>query len=268
MDDARLEYVAFAADVARAAGEILNYYAARDKRVEHKGRANLVTVADLESEALIIREIHARYPNHTILAEESGLVDSSSKAPDPDRWIIDPLDGTTNTLTSFRCTPFRWASSGAGKMLCGAVYDPVRDEMFTGSRGSGAFLNGEPVLVSGVSSLSEGLLLTGLSLRFPGKSRSGSGSVSILSGLLSGGPQGRIRSVGPVLHRLRTLGRVLGTRPRPLGYGCRPGNCRGSGWPGHGFQRNSFFNLFQEILASNGAIHEEMMAAIANADSG
>ena len=91
-----MEYVAFAADVARAAGEILNYYAARDKRVEHKGRANLVTVADRESEALIIREIHARYPTHTILAEESGLVDSSNEAPDPDRWIIDPLDGTTN----------------------------------------------------------------------------------------------------------------------------------------------------------------------------
>src|SRR6185369_12508613 len=110
----------------------------REKHVELKGRANLVTIADKESEALVIRRIRERYPDHAILAEESGASSGSES-----KWIIDPLDGTTNFAHQY---PFFCVSIGfeqAGQLVCGAVYDPWRDEMFSAARGEGAFVNGE-----------------------------------------------------------------------------------------------------------------------------
>ena len=263
-----MEYVAFAADVARAAGEILNYYAARDKRVEHKGRANLVTVADRESEALIIREIHARYPTHTILAEESGLVDSSSEAPDPDRWIIDPLDGTTNYAHQFPMYSVSVGFERSGKMLCGAVYDPVRDEMFTGSRGSGAFLNGEPVLVSGVSSLSEGLLLTGFPYDFREKVER---ALDLFRSFLVSSQA--VRRAGSAALDLCYIacGRSDGLWELDLApWDTAAGLviAEEAGGRVTDFSGTPFSIYSREILASNGAIHEEMMTAIADADSG
>jgi myo-inositol-1(or 4)-monophosphatase len=141
-----VEYLGFAADLARAAGDILKHYMGREKQIELKGRANLVTIADKESEAFVIRKIHERYPTHAILAEESG----ASGSGEDGKWIIDPLDGTTNF----------------GEVLCGAVYDPHRDEMFTGSRGQGSFLNGRRLFVSEAAELSSSLLTTGFSYNF------------------------------------------------------------------------------------------------------
>ena len=157
-----MEYLEFAMELARAAGEILRHYSTREKQVELKGRANLVTIADKESEALIIKKIQARYPAHSILAEESG----ASGSGDQGKWIIDPVDGTTNFAHQY---PFYCVSIGFeqhGEVLCGAVYDPHRDEMFSGSRGSGAFLNGERLHVSEVENLAGSLLTTGFSYNF------------------------------------------------------------------------------------------------------
>src|SRR3989442_12866435 len=89
-----MEYLDFAIDIARAAGDVLKHYMDREKHVALKGRANLVTIADKESEALVIRRILERYPTHTILAEESGV--SGAHQSGGGKWIIDPLDGTTN----------------------------------------------------------------------------------------------------------------------------------------------------------------------------
>src|SRR6185436_15537263 len=105
-------------------------------------------IADKESEALIIGRIRDRYPNHAILAEESGASGSSDAAQG--RWIIDPLDGTTNFAHQY---PFFCVSIGfeqAGRILCGAVYDPWRDEMFRAGRGLGSFLNDQRLRVSDV----------------------------------------------------------------------------------------------------------------------
>src|SRR6516162_6472883 len=128
----------------------------REKHIELKGRANLVTVADKESEALIIRRIRERYPSHAILAEESGASSGSDA-----KWIIDPLDGTTNFAHQY---PFFCVSIGfeqAGKIVCGAVYDPWRDEMFSGARGMGSFVNGRPMQVSQADKLANALIMTG-----------------------------------------------------------------------------------------------------------
>jgi myo-inositol-1(or 4)-monophosphatase len=152
-----LEYLDFCIDLARAAGNVLKHYMDREKHVELKGRANLVTIADKESEALVIRRIRERYPDHQILAEESGASGTAGEG----KWIIDPLDGTTNFAHQY---PFFCVSIGfefRGDVLCGAVYDPCRDEMFSGARGLGSFLNGSRLRVSEVEKLGSALLLTG-----------------------------------------------------------------------------------------------------------
>jgi myo-inositol-1(or 4)-monophosphatase len=151
-----VEYLEFSIELAREAGGVLKHYMDREKQVELKGRANLVTAADKESEALIIRRIRERYPNHAILAEESGASGAGEG-----KWIIDPLDGTTNFAHQY---PFFCVSIGfeqKGEIVCGAVYDPCRDEMFSGARGLGSFVNGNRLRVSEVSKVGNALLLTG-----------------------------------------------------------------------------------------------------------
>src|SRR5215470_11639550 len=138
----------------------------REKHVELKGRANLVTVADKESEAVIIRRIRDRYPSHAVLAEESGASLGSEA-----KWIIDPLDGTTNFAHQY---PFFCVSIGferAGEILCGAVYDPWRDEMFSGARGLGSFVNGVRLQVSDTETLRSALIMTGFPYSFREKLR-------------------------------------------------------------------------------------------------
>ena len=154
-----MEHLNFAIELARAAGDVLKHYSGRDKHVELKGRANLVTVADKESEALIIEAIRRRYPDHSVLAEESGA--SAGAEFSGGKWVIDPLDGTTNFAHQY---PFYCVSIGFeqdGDVVCGAVYDPSRDEMFSAARNGGAYLNGDLLRVSGISRLADALLLTG-----------------------------------------------------------------------------------------------------------
>jgi myo-inositol-1(or 4)-monophosphatase len=152
-----VEYLDFAIDLARAAGGVLKHYMDRDKHVELKGRANLVTVADKEAEALIIERIRGRFPGHSILAEESGL----SAHPGEGKWIIDPLDGTTNFAHQYPFFCVSVAFEQAGDIVCGAVYDPWRDEMFSAARGMGAYVNGRRMRVSEADKLADALIMTG-----------------------------------------------------------------------------------------------------------
>jgi myo-inositol-1(or 4)-monophosphatase len=162
-----VEYLEFAVDLARSAGDVLKHYMDRDKQVELKGRANLVTVADKESEALIINGIRERYPSHAILAEESGT--SGPSAASKGKWIIDPLDGTTNFAHQYPFFCVSIAFEQEGQISCGAVYDPWRDEMFSAARGWGAFVNGERITVSDVQRLGSALIMTGFPYGFRDK---------------------------------------------------------------------------------------------------
>src|SRR5437773_1616256 len=143
-----VEYLDFAIELASIGGEVLKHYMTREKQVELKSRANLVTIADKESEALVIRRINERYPNHAVLAEESGASGSGEG-----KWIIDPLDGTTNFAHQYPFFCVSIAFEQRGEILCGAVYDPVRDEMFSGARGLGSFVNGQQLRVSDTEKL-------------------------------------------------------------------------------------------------------------------
>src|SRR5881275_3283078 len=125
--------LSFAIDTARAAGQLLLEKYGRITTITKKGDYNLVTEADLASEALIIDRIKSHYPRHTILAEESGqtvVVDGDSRW----KWIIDPLDGTTNFAHGYPCFCVTIGVQHKDRMEIGVVYDPLRDEMFTAER--------------------------------------------------------------------------------------------------------------------------------------
>ena len=145
-----MEYLNFAVEIAREAGGVLKHYMDREKHVELKGRANLVTAADKEAEALILHRIRDRYPSHAILAEESGASQGTEG-----KWIIDPLDGTTNFAHQYPFFCVSVAFESSGRLLCGAVYDPWRDEMFSAGRGMGSFMNEARLRVSEVDKVAD-----------------------------------------------------------------------------------------------------------------
>src|SRR5918912_3264223 len=118
----------FAIQTAREAGRLL---AEKFGRVEvrHKGDIDLVTEADLASEHLIVERIRSYYPRHAILAEEAGDVARDERAGDY-KWIIDPLDGTTNYAHGYPCFCVSIGLEHKNELLLGVVYDPIRDELF------------------------------------------------------------------------------------------------------------------------------------------
>ena len=109
------------------------------------------------AETLIREEIGRRYPDHDILGEEEGLKSSSSAY----RWIVDPVDGTTNYAHGFPYYCVSIALSVEGEIVAGAVYHPIWDELYSAAKGQGATLNGNPIRVSQVDELRRALLSTG-----------------------------------------------------------------------------------------------------------
>lgn len=141
---------------AREAGAVLLEGFGRTKVAELKGAIDLVTEFDRRSESVILARIRERFPGHQVLAEESGAAGTHAV-----RWLIDPLDGTTNFAHNY---PFFCVSIGVeveGHMVAAAIHDPVRDETFAAALGHGATLNGEAIHVSEVGTLVEALLVTG-----------------------------------------------------------------------------------------------------------
>jgi myo-inositol-1(or 4)-monophosphatase len=152
-----MDYLNLATYLAKQAGKLQMERLGSEHTIEFKGAINLVTEVDKASEELIIDGIKKHFPDHNILAEESG----SQKTESDFWWIIDPLDGTTNYAHQF---PFFCISIGleeGGELIAGVIYDPNRDELFAAERGKGATLNGKPIQVSEANNLKESLLATG-----------------------------------------------------------------------------------------------------------
>jgi myo-inositol-1(or 4)-monophosphatase len=126
-------------------------------QIDFKGEIDLVTEIDRRSEALLIGEIRSRFPEHSIVAEESGNLQGSADHC----WYIDPLDGTINYAHGLPSFTVSVAYAENAQVILGVVYDPIRDECFTAQRGTGAFLNGEPIRVSNIETLGRSLLVTG-----------------------------------------------------------------------------------------------------------
>lgn len=151
-----------AVKAARAAGNIILRYMNRVEglTVEEKSRHDYVSEVDRLAEAEIVKELRRAYPDHGMLGEESGQKGKTDKV-----WIIDPLDGTHNYLRGF---PHFCVSIGFrdhGDLVYGVVYDPLRDEIFTASKGDGAFLNDRRIRVSKRESLQGALIATGFPYR-------------------------------------------------------------------------------------------------------
>ncbi len=147
-----------AVQAARASGRIQKRYLTRNYRIDFKGfSTNLVTEVDLRCERRIISVISDHFPGHDFYAEEEGKTGTGS----PYRWIIDPLDGTTNYAHGYPCFCTSIALEEKGKVRLGVVFDPVRNELFTALKGKGAFLNGAKITTSEQSNLSGALLVTG-----------------------------------------------------------------------------------------------------------
>ena len=142
---------------ARQAGALLRMHFERGVAINHKGEIDLVTEADHASEALILKTLSERFPDHTFLAEESGESGQHSSHV----WVIDPLDGTTNFAHGFPVFSVVIALQIDGRTELGVVFDPMRDELFAARRGQGALLNGRPIRVSSTVRLANSLLVTG-----------------------------------------------------------------------------------------------------------
>ena len=147
-----------AVEAARAAGQVLLDYSRSGFTIERKNPINLVTDADHAAEQCIIDHIHRHFPSHRTLAEERGI---DGPMPSPYRWIIDPLDGTTNFAHGFPVYTVSIGVECEGQLVVGIVYDPTRDEMFTATVDHGAFLDGQPIAVSQAAQLEEALMVTG-----------------------------------------------------------------------------------------------------------
>ena len=154
-----------AIEIGREAAAVISEAVKRrgehDHSFELKGEHDLVTETDRASERLIIDRLQSHFPTHSIVAEESGGHAGSSEY----RWYVDPLDGTTNFAHGFPVFNVTMGLARAGEIAAGVVYDPMRQEMFTAERGSGAWLNNRRIRVSSVSRLDSSLLCTGFPTR-------------------------------------------------------------------------------------------------------
>jgi len=258
-----------AIEAHRAAGRILRRHFRRLTRVDFKGHntANLITVADRESEAAIVATIRRHFPGHAILAEESGASEPA-RGRAATRWLIDPLDGTTNFAHGFGIYSISIAVEHEGQVVLGSISNPQSGEFFLAKRGGGATLNGHPIHVSTTPSLDTSLVVTG----FPYDSRQRADRYL-----------GFWRAIMMRAHGLRRLGSAAidmcyvamgafdayyeeSLHPWDWGAGAlivEEAGGRVSDYAGRPFEVN-----FKQCLASNGLVHDEMLAILGSLESG
>ncbi|HIE65733.1 MAG: inositol monophosphatase family protein [Nitrospira sp.] len=148
-----------AVQAAKRGGKILKAGLQQEITVSYKEALEIVTNIDTRSEKAIVTLISRYFPDHQIMAEEGSGRESRS----PYKWIIDPLDGTTNFSHRFPFFCVSIALEVKGRVCLGVIYDPVRRELFSAEKGKGAFLNGLPIQISSVKGLKQSLLVTGFS---------------------------------------------------------------------------------------------------------
>ncbi len=249
--------------IIREAGALLMSYFHRRIGYEYKGDVDLVTEADRASERFIAERLRAGWPEFGILGEEGTRSDMEAEY----RWLVDPLDGTTNFAHGYPVFCISIALARGEELLAGFLYDPTRDEFFSAERGAGAKLNGQAMHVSKTSSLAESLLGTGfpshkrhknpnihfyhqLTLRSHGLRRAGSAALDlacVASGRYEGFWEFKLNSwdtAAGVLLIQEAGGRV--TR----------------------FDGSPFRLSSEEVLASNGLIHDELMQNFAEIFAG
>lgn len=248
-----------ALEAARRAGQILQERARSGFQVKHKDVVNLVTDADHQSERAIIGELRRAFPDHETLAEERGL---SATTRSPYRWVIDPLDGTTNFAHGF---PVYCVSIGLeyqGHLILGVVLDPTRNECFVAERGRGATLNDRPIRVSATNALTDSLLVTGFAYDIRESPDNNLDHFTRLSLRAQG-----VRRVGAAALDLCYVacGRFDGyweLKLKPWDMAAGVVILEEAGGRLTDFRGRAFSIYGREIVASNGPIHEEMLTVL------
>jgi myo-inositol-1(or 4)-monophosphatase len=254
----------FAVNVAHKAGALLMQKIDQSIEINYKGDINLVTEADKMSENLIIAAIRQSFPDHGILSEESpSILDGSSM-----RWIIDPLDGTTNYAHGYPVFCVSIALEKDGVVMLGVIYDPTRQDTFTAVRGSGAYLNGKRLAVSATPDLNRSLLATGFPYDIRESKENNLNYFTVLAKEVQA-----IRRAGAAALDIAYVaaGRFDGfwelkLQPWDMAAGClmieeaggKITDIMGSPWS----------ILSPNILVSNGRIHEQMIAVFKRAVAG
>ena len=230
---------------------------------ERKGRIDLVTDFDRRSEQLLLARIAQRFPGHAVLAEESGTHPPGGP-PSGVRWLIDPLDGTTNFAHNY---PFFAVSVGVevdGELAAGAVFDPVREEMFAAARGFGATLGEAAIRVSAIDRLEDALLVTG----FPYDVREHLERVMPAFEAFLGRAQGIRRDGSAALNLCYVAaGRFDGFwEPALSAWDCAAGTIivREAGGLVTDYRGGAFRLGASSVLATNGRLHDAMMRVLAD----
>lgn len=246
----------FVIETARAAGELLRAGLNQPRTIHFKGAIDLVTEMDIAAETLILDAIRSRFPDHAILSEEAG----ASAAADASgyRWVVDPLDGTTNYAHGL---PIFCVSIGLehdGVPVLGVIYAPVLNEMYAAERGKGATLNGQPLRVSQIAKLDRAMLVTG----FPYDVQIKSSNLQHFSSFIHSVQA--VRRLGSAALDLAWVaaGRFDGFwEPRLAPWDLCAGSLlvQEAGGRVSGYDGSPFSIYGAEVLASNGLVHESMI---------
>lgn len=261
MDTSMNDIQIFAETIAKAAGKILlKGFRSTKTIISFKTPSDIVTNIDKESEEYLFKEIHLHYPEHTIVAEEGNRFETKGDII----WYIDPLDATNNYAHGipFFCVSLGIFSRITQSLICGVVYDPIHNELFSAQKGCGATLNGIPIHVSTTESLSNAFVATGFPVNRDLACKDNIDEFSRLARYTIG-----IRSIGSAALDLcyTACGRFDGywepeLKPWDMAAGALI--VLEAGGKVTKYNGSSFDPEFPEIVASNGKIHNELLRYI------
>jgi myo-inositol-1(or 4)-monophosphatase len=247
-------FLQVAVEAAREAGAIILAEHSRPQKISYKGEVDIVTETDKKSEAAIIARLRSYFPKHAIVAEEGG---GDAAAASRYCWYVDPLDGTTNFAHGYPCFAVSIALFEDGEPLVAAILNPVSNELFTATRGEGAYLNQKRIHVSEISTLSKSLLATG----FPSQKRTSNPNIYYYweFTLRSHG----VRRAGSAALDLSSV--ACGRFEAFWEFGLKPWDSaagillvREAGGTVTNFAGYPYRVGDRELIASNGLIHDEM----------
>lgn len=257
------EFLQSAEEACRIAGKLQLEGLKRAKRIEFKGSINLVTDVDKACEQAIVELLQGRFPDHDILAEEG----SGRRKDSEYKWVIDPLDGTTNYAHGYRLWAVSIALEYRGEIVVAAVHEPNHDEMFLAEKGAGATLNGERIRVSETAELGHAMLTTGFAYNVR---EAKNNNLDNFENFLMRARAIRRDGVAAIDLCYVADGRFdgfweLNLFPWDVAAGFLM--IQEAGGRVSDFRGNPFDIYSKEILASNGRLHEAMVEVLAGARS-
>ncbi len=257
-------FLATAIDIVLRAGAIQMAHLGRAIRIDKKGEIDLVTEVDLAVEAMFRRVVAERFPSHSVLAEELGATSASGGGGrSAHRWIFDPIDGTTNYAHGLPIFCASLALEIDGRVDVAAVYDPSREELFTAERGDGSRLNGLPLSVSHTATLIDALLVTG----FPYDVHQDSDDlIGLFAAFIARARAVRRLGSAALDMCYVAAGRMDAfweQRLKPWDVAAAALIVEEAGGTVSGVDGRAFDLQAGHVLASNGALHEQMLLTIA-----